>query len=127
MNLPNVSLPNLTLLFQMINFGVAYLIMRRLIFAPALKILQTQDSYKKSLEQKIDKAKETKFEVMSQQHSRWVLMQKSLYKLIPQLAQICTKATTNIDQTTLEVAHLSQSEKKSITKLLHEQLLDVKS
>ena len=47
--------PDLTLVLQIINFCIAYLIMQKFVFAPALKIIQAQDHYQKSLEQKLIK------------------------------------------------------------------------
>lgn len=119
-------LPDFTLVLQMINFCGAYVIMSKLIFAPALKILNTQDNYTKSLEQKIESVKILQTQVIEEQHSRWRTAKKSLYVFIPKLSQSIPLKNTielHLSQHSLE---LSPEVKKNLIEKLSEELLDIK-
>lgn len=121
-----MNLPDVTLLLQIANFTIAYVVMRKLIFAPALKILETQDFYKKSLQQKIEVAKSEQHNVILQQKTSWQQAKQSLYGLIPKLSRICVTNVTVSESASKETVQLSAEEKKVLVEKLCDQLSDVK-
>jgi hypothetical protein len=119
-------LPDFTLVLQIIHFYVAYLIMSKLVFAPALKIIETQDSYKKSLEQKIESVKALQVQVSQEQYSRWRAARESLQAFIPKLSQFCFKKETSATQPLVQPP-FSLVEKETLIEKLCQQLSDVKT
>lgn len=122
-----MNLPDFTLVFQIINFYVAYAIMRKFVFTPALKILEVQDSCKKSLEQSIESVKAVKNQVILQQKSRWNASKEVLYSFMPKLSTACLNRNKLIDDASLHHVQLSEIEQKSLVEKLCSQLSDVKS
>jgi gas vesicle protein len=121
-----MNLPDVTLLLQIANFTIAYVVMRALIFAPALKILEQQDLYKKSLRQSIEVAKTEQHNVILQQKTSWQRAQQSLYALIPKLSRICVTNVSASEFASKESITLSSDEKKVLVEKLCDQLSDVK-
>ena len=119
-------LPDFTLVLQIINFCIAYVMMSKLIFAPALKILETQDDYKKSLEQKIETVKVLQAQVTQEQYSRWRTAKESLYVFIPKLSGICCVRDLSVNYSSIQ-PQLSSIEKQSLIEKLCQQLSDVKT
>jgi hypothetical protein len=122
-----MNLPDFTLILQIINFYVAYAVMRKLVFTPALKIIEVQDSYQQSLERNIENAKSVKIQVTLQQKSRWNASKDMLYSLLPKLSQVCLSRNKSIDDPSLHQLQLSEVEQKSLVEKLCNQLSDVKS
>ncbi|MBP6892402.1 hypothetical protein KBB68_02365 [Candidatus Babeliales bacterium] len=121
-----MNLPDVTLLLQIINFTIAYVMMRKLIFAPALKILEKQDFYKKSLQKNIEIAKSKEQNVMLQQKTSWQQAKQSLYQLIPKLSQISVINVSVSESVSKKSVPLSLNEKKVLVEKLCDQLSDVK-
>lgn len=121
-----MNLPDVTLLLQIANFTIAYVVMRALIFAPALKILEKQDFYKKSLQKNIEIAKSKEQNVMLQQKTSWQQAKQSLYQLIPKLSQISVINVSVSESVSKKSVPLSLNEKKVLVEKLCDQLSDVK-
>lgn len=122
-----MELPNITLIFQIVNFYVAYRILYYFVFAPALKILIVQDQYKKTVEQKIVMTKNEHVRIVQSQHTRWKAMKDSLYNLIPSSMLTCTLTQHVFKQKQLDLVTLSEKQKAAINSLIRDELLDVKS
>lgn len=122
-----MDLPNITLVFQIVNFCVAYRILYNFVFAPALQILVMQDGYKKSIEQKILTAKDEHLQTVQLQRTRWKSMKNALYNLIPSSFLTCTIAKQESKPISNIAATLSDQQKASMSKLIHDELLKVKS
>ncbi len=120
-----MNLPDFTLLLQIANFMIAYIFMRLFIFAPALKILQQQDSYKKFLQQNIEIEKLEQKNIFLKQKQLWQQAKNSLYSLIPKLSKTCVRNYYNEEQVLPEQHLLSSQEKKVLVEKLCDQLSDV--
>lgn len=121
-----MNLPDVTLLLQIANFTIAYIIMRKLIFAPVLKILQQQDLYKQSLLLTIDQAKKEQHLTMIKQKTAWQKAKESLYAIIPKLSPVCVTTRQLTDISLQEPNPLSAQDKKALIEKLSDQLSDVK-
>ena len=119
--------PDLTLVLQIIHFGIAYVIMQKFIFAPALKIIQAQDHYQKSLEQQIDQARALQMHTQEEQQSRWQKMKNALRATTPKISQICLTRKKELEQPLPDQQELVSAEKQSFIKILCDQLSDIPS
>ena len=121
-----MNLPDVTLLLQIANFTIAYVVMRKLIFAPTLQILEQQNSYKKSLKSNIEAVKTEQNNVMLKQKTSWQQAKQSLYALIPKLSRICVTSSSSTQQSLQEPINLTSQDKKVLVEKLCDQLSDVK-
>jgi len=122
-----MDLPNVTLFFQIGNFYVAYFVLRKYMFAPALKILVAEQSRIDGLNKKIDVIAAQQQQLLTQQKTRWNLMKESLRKKIPSFSL----SSCSIDQTLpeplkIQDVKLSDQQKKAVQNMLQDELLDVK-
>jgi|GEM_PF-1293985 len=121
-----MNLPDVTLLFQMLHFLVAYAILRRFIFAPALILLEQNEQHKNQLLKNVDTTMAEQKELIGQQRQRWKTMQQTLTSMIPRF-----NAKNDVDairiSTSIELSDvkLSEQEKQNIQKMLHDELSDV--
>jgi hypothetical protein len=118
-----MDLPNITLLFQMVHFVIAYIILYRLVFAPALAICVTQAAYKNNLEQKIVSLQSEHQEIKARAQSQWSLIRKKLFTLVP----VCWMSCMVKKQPTpaLEPMNLAESEKQKMVNMIKDKLADV--
>ena len=120
-----MNLPDVTLLLQIINFTIAYTVMRKFVFVPVLNILLAQDLYKKTLEKNIDAEKIEQQNVQNQQRSRWQSAKESLYQLIPNVSFMTFFEKSFKKLSKIEPKILSVSDKKLLVEKLSKQLSDV--
>lgn len=122
-----MNLPNITLFLQLVHFAVAYYVLRRFIFGPALQIIVKQDNYKQSIQTKIEITRNAQQDNLKLKQSRWNFMKTSLTSLIPQISGLCflpKKSDTSVPVQTLK---LSDQEKQKIIQTLCDELSDIKS
>ena len=121
-----MTLPDVTLILQIANFTIAYFIMRTLIFAPVLQIIQKQDLYKKSLEQNVADAKAEQHKILIEQKASWQKAKELLCSLIPKFSRMSLINQQSTEPKLLEPSVLSSQEKKALVEKLCDQLSDVK-
>lgn len=121
-----MNLPDVTLILQIANFTIAYFIMRTLIFAPVLQIIQKQDLYKKSLEQNVADAKAEQHKILIEQKASWQKAKELLCSLIPKFSRMSLINQQSTEPKLLEPSVLSSQEKKALVEKLCDQLSDVK-
>lgn len=121
-----MDLPGITLVFQILHFSVAYFVMRRWIFDPALKLVQDQALNFERLHEKVDGVIAQKNELLKQQKSRWIFMMQSLYKIVPVQINACFTKKAITPTTPIEKITLSPEQKQKVLVLLQDELSDVK-
>jgi len=121
-----MNLPDVTLFFQMIHFVVAYAILRRFIFAPALVIIEAGEQRVDQLQKRVDGVRLDHQELQQQQRQRWRFIQLSLCDMIPKINEkICVNAA-KVSSPVQQVGRvLSEEQKQAIKQMLHDELLDV--
>lgn len=121
-----MKLPDITLFFQMAHFLFAYWALRRFIFAPALAIIQAQEQKDKALSDKVYNARTVLKNNVEQQQQRWNFIRQSLIKMTPSVTiQKCLskfKVTAPVEVAKVKI---SETEKDSIQKMLHDKLMDI--
>ena len=122
-----MDLPNVTLLFQMVHFAIAYVLMRKFVFEPALQIIVAQESYKQNLEQKIIVAQAAYQDTIQQKQSRWNFMKDSLTALIPKFILTSRFKKTTSEPIALKTVQLSSEQKQKLAAVLQDELVDIKS
>lgn len=121
-----MKLPDITIFFQMANFLLAYWALRRFIFAPALTIIESQEQKNQFLTAKVQTARTQLKDNLEQQRQRWSFIRQSLINMTPCVnLQRCLfkfKVTSPVE---VSKTQISEAEKDSIQKMLHDKLLDV--
>jgi hypothetical protein len=121
-----MNLPDITLFFQMLHFMVAYIILRKLVFAPALIIIEGNERRQNQLLTKIDGIKLEQYNLVQQCQQRWKFIQLSLIGMVPKLAE---KVCVNPVQISKSIEHkevkLTVDEKNNIKNMLEKELSDV--
>lgn len=121
-----MNLPDITLVFQMIHFWVAYEILKRLVFIPALSILNRDMLVKQQLQGQINQQHQRHLELIEQHTSRWNQIKSTLYSMIPQFNEkLCIKDMQITAPVQVEITKLSNDQKKSIQSMLEKELLDI--
>jgi len=121
-----MNLPDVTLIFQMLHFLVAYTILRRFVFAPALALIEQNEEYKDQLLKNVDTTMAEQKELVGQQRQSWKMIQHALISMIPRF-----NAKNDVDvvriSTPIELSDvkLSEQQKQNIQKMLHDELSDV--
>ncbi len=121
-----MKLPDITLFFQMANFLLAYWALRRLVFAPALTIIESQEEKNQFLMTKVHRARTQLKDNLEQQQQRWNFIRQSLINMAPLVKlQRCLFKFKVTSPVKVSKTQISETEKDSIEKMLHEKLLDV--
>lgn len=121
-----MNLPDVTLFFQMLHFIIAYTILRKFVFAPALTLIEQDEQHKNKLLKNVDTALTEQKELIVTQRQRWQTMQQALISMIPRFT-----IKDNVDglqaSAPVELADvtLSQQQKLNIKKMLYDKLSDV--
>ena len=121
-----MDLPNLTLVVQIFNFFIAYWLLRKYIFEPALHIIIAQDTRIEGLNKKIDVAYVQQQQILVQQKTQWSFIKSSLLKLIPNLSKKLCATRDRTIELKVDTLSLSEEEKQAIQKLLHDEMVGVK-
>lgn len=123
-----MNAPNITLIFQALHFFIAYLVLRRFVFAPALQILQKQESEKLLLQKEIQETADQKNKISQDIQSRWASMKTSLYTLIPSLSikQFEMKSFVDHKKVLEENNTLSDSQRKKVKETVRASVTEVK-
>lgn len=122
-----MNLPDVTLFFQMIHFFIAYRVLRRFVFAPALTIIEAGELRKDQLQKRVDMARENHLELQHQQRQKWRFIQRSLSDMIPKINEKkCVNQTKISEPVPLTERVLSSQQKQEIRQMLHDELLDVR-
>lgn len=121
-----MKLPDITLFFQMAHFLVAYWALRKFIFAPALEIIQDQEQKNKALSDKVHSARVDLQSNVEQQQHRWSFIRQSLIQMTPSVnLSKCLPKLKVTAPVKVSNVKISESEKSSIQKVLHDKLLDI--
>ncbi len=121
-----MKLPDITLLFQMVNFLLAYLILRRFIFVPVYAIIQQQKQKDNVLHDKVSVTRDELKNSLDKQHQRWNFIRYSLMQMIPSIKlKKCLSRFKKTSSPEVSKIKISQAEKDSIKKMLHDTLLDI--
>lgn len=122
-----MNLPDITLLFQILHFIIAYVILRKFVFGPALILLEQGESDKNNLQQKVDNNRVALQELAGQQRQRWKMIQQSLMNMIPGLSgKQGQKASGAFQPVDIVDVQIPEQSKKNIRDLLTKELSDVK-
>lgn len=114
-----MNAPDITLLIQVFHFIVAYTVLRKCIFTPALKILNKQEKDKQTLHASIEETALVKDNALKDLHSRWDHMKQSLYRLMPFVRVKHLAATQEVkQQKEMHQPALSVDERKSLKKVI---------
>lgn len=120
-----MNLPDITLFFQMVHFIVAYTILRRFVFAPALTIIEASENRMGQLQKRVDLAHDDHQGLLQQQRQRWRFIQQSLCDMIPKINEkVCVNSAKVSAPVQLGNVTISGEQKKSIKQMLHDELLD---
>lgn len=120
-----MNLPDITLFFQMIHFAVAYVVLRRFVFAPALIIIETNEERMGQLQKRVDMARSDHQGLQEQQRQRWRFIQQSLSAMIPKFNdKSCLNSAKLSTPVQLDGVTLPEEQRQSIKKMLHDELLD---
>jgi hypothetical protein len=121
-----MKLPDITLFFQMANFLLAYWALRRFIFTPALAIIENQEQKNQFLITKVQNARTQLKDNLEQQQQRWSFIRQSLISMAPSINLQKTLSRFKVTSpVSVSKTQISETEKDSIKKILHEKLLDV--
>ncbi len=121
-----MNLPDVTLMFQMLHFMVAYAILRKFVFAPALMLLEHDEQQKNQLQKNVETARAEQKDLVEQQGQRWKAMQQKLTSMVPQLnAHRDVNAVRLSAPIEISDIKLSEKQKQNIQKMLHDKLSDV--
>ncbi len=120
-----MKLPDITLIFQMIHFLIAYMIMRRFVFTPSLLILEENEAKNQRYNQKIHEARTQFHGIVQQQHQRWHFIKQSLMDMAPVVGiKKCFNGFKVSSAVEVEQSKLTLQEQESLKKTLHKKLLD---
>jgi len=121
-----MNLPDVTLIFQMLHFLVAYAILRKFVFAPALMLIEKDEQQKNQLHKNVETTLAEQKELVVQQRQRWKAMQQTLTSMIPRLSgHNDVNAVRLSAPVELSDVKLSEKQKQNIQKMLHDKLSDV--
>ena len=114
-----MNAPDITLLIQVLHFIVAYTVLRKCVFAPALKILNKQEKDKAALRSSIEETGLVKDDALKKLHGRWHYIKQSLYKLMPfvRVKHLTSSKDTHQQQEPTQ-QKLSTSERASLKKII---------
>lgn len=118
-----MNLPDFTLFLQMVHFLIVYLILYKLVFAPALELLVKEEKYTKNLHSKIDVLTQDQALLVANRDNNWQKMKKRLIAGIPVLSKVCPVLQhTKMVETTKSLA---PSEKNTIVSMIKNKLMDI--
>ena len=121
-----MKLPDITLFFQIINFLLAYWVLRRFIFVPALKLIHTQERTNHLLNDKVATARVDLENNLEQKNKRWSFIKKSLIDMAPVVnLQKCLIKIKVMSPVKFSKIKVSDKERKTVQKMLHDKLLDI--
>ncbi|MBM17795.1 MAG: hypothetical protein CL947_01845 [Epsilonproteobacteria bacterium] len=124
-----MNAPNITLLIQAFNFFIAYTILRAYIFAPALQILNQQESEKKKLEKAISATMLKKESLLMHVQERWVSIKKALCELMPSLGMKSLVINSTMHQKELlqnQQIDLSDEKRQKLKRMIRNSVVEVK-
>jgi len=120
-----MKLPDITLIFQMVHFFIAYMILRRFIFAPSLLILEENEEKNQRYNQKIHEARTQFNNTVAQQHQRWHFIKQSLMDMSPVVGiKKCFTGFKVSSAVEVKKTKLTSQEQQDLKKVLHKKLLD---
>lgn len=120
-----MNLPDVTLFFQMIHFWIAYIILRRFVFAPALTIIESGEQRIDQLQKRVDIARDDQLQLQQQHRQRWRFIQLSLCDMVPKIHEKkCVNSVKVSAPVSLDNVTLSSEQKQAVKQMLHDELLD---
>lgn len=120
-----MNLPDVTLIFQMFHFLIAYMILKRFVFTPSLVILEEQESRNQRYNQRIHEARTQFNGFVAQQHQRWHFIRQSLMEMSPVVGvKKCLTEFKVSSPVEVEKTKLTVQEQEALKKVLHKKLLD---
>jgi hypothetical protein len=121
-----MKLPDITLIFQMIHFLIAYMILKRFVFTPSLMILEANEARNQRYNQRIHEARMQFNGFVEQQHQRWHFIRQSLMEMSPVVGiKKCFTGFKVSSPVEVEKTKLTVQEQENLKKVLHKKLLDL--
>lgn len=120
-----MNLPDVTLLFQMVHFAVVYVILRKFVFVPSLRIIEQQEKQEGELQGKVDASHQKYQEVATKKQQRLQHLKKSLIALVPKQANIDAVASETVKPLEAVISPLREEHKAKVSQLLIQELSDV--
>ncbi len=76
---------NLTLIVQIIHFGVAYFLIRTLFLKPLIEVIEQEDHYDRTIRQNVSTAEKEKAQQEHINADLWASAQRSFAKMRPEV------------------------------------------
>jgi hypothetical protein len=118
-----MNLPDVTLILQMIHFLIAYAVMYKFVFTPALVLLLQKQKSKKDLERSIESLHVQKTELIKKRTLGWAAMKERMTNLVPKLSKTCPIVISLKDLS--QEPGLSDIERNKIVTMIKSELMDI--
>ncbi|MBP9764758.1 hypothetical protein KBD08_00290 [Candidatus Babeliales bacterium] len=119
-------LPDITLLFQLVHFWIAYMLLRHLVFAPALNLLLQDEQHKNQMQKKIEGVGTVYRNLLEQHQQRWSFIKTSLYEMIPRQTVVTVKPKElDSEYVDMRDTKLTSKQKDDLKSMLRTQLSKV--
>src|SRR2546422_328051 len=76
---------NCTLILQGIHFGIAYVLLRTLLFKPSITIIREEERQQHALQESIDSRKATLLVKEQEKQQRWIAFQQQYKTVVPRI------------------------------------------
>lgn len=118
-----MQLPNITLVLQLLHFGIVYIVLRRLVFGPVLKIIVVQAAYENKIQTNIQTWQSEYESIVARAQAQWTSMKYHLIKMIPFTQKSSSVLTTHVVR--LSDQQLSEQQKQKMSDMIENSLSDI--
>jgi len=115
---------NFTIIIQVINFFIGFLLLKHLLFKPALQYLQSEDKKKNNMTKKISDQQELLSIKIETKNVNWKQCQQYFSKNTPPAGQAELQAIRILEYQEPETPKISQQEIKNISKHVEYALIE---
>ena len=118
---------NITLVFQAIQFFIAYYFLYNFMFVPAYAILLKEEAFEKKLYDNVDQSRLEKEQLQEKSNNRWAFLKKKLFENCPDalVESRGEKTDKNGSLYFVEKQNISKEEEEKTTSFLVDKLSDV--
>jgi hypothetical protein len=120
-----MNLPDITLLFQIIHFGIAYYILKRLVFVPAYNLLERQAIAEQLVQDKVKAAKKLYDDLSEKRISQFLFIQKSLTGMLPTLSHKQKFTCAVVESDKAEREPLTEQQKAAMVDAIKKSVIKV--
>jgi hypothetical protein len=114
---------NLTLVVQMINFIIAYIIIRILLLKPAVEAINQEEEARAYNQKIINNTTQTNEAKEDTMRRRWIYCQQECLQLVPSPGDVQEELKTKEGTTTFQAPPVSTQYKEKITKDIADELI----